>query len=80
MSSCRKPEIQNDLPKITKSIEFAKKKKKRSGHKFLTIFNSSCFNNYSIEFLKMGKLKSKASGGIRTRNPWVLRLRNSPVQ
>ena len=76
-SSCWKPEIQNDLPKITKSSEFAKKQRNKSGHKFLTMFNSSCFNNYSIEFLKMGKLKSKGSGGIRTRNPWVLRLRNT---
>ena len=32
MSLCRKPEIQNDLPKITKSSEFAKKQTKKSGH------------------------------------------------
>jgi len=36
MSLCRKPEIQNDLPK-------------NSGK---TMFILSCFNNYSIEFSK----------------------------
>jgi len=40
MSSCRKLEIQTDFPKITKI----------SGQKYLTMFISSCFNNYSIEF------------------------------
>jgi len=56
------------------------KKQKNSGQNSLTMFISSCFNNYSIWFLKIEKyiiLFNYASGGIRTRNPWVLRLRNT---
>ena len=72
MSSCRKPEIQNDLPKITKIKWICYYFYKNSGQKFLTMFISSCWNNHLIEFLKIGKLKkSYAFAGIRTRNPWV---------
>ena len=60
--SCIKPEIQNDLPKI---IKFKVNVLTNSGQKSLTMFISSCFNN------------CYASGGIRTRNPCVLRLRNT---
>ena len=50
MSSCRKPEIQNDVClKSPKSSEFAIFIT-NSGKKSLTMFISSCFNNYSIEF------------------------------
>ena len=50
MSSCRKPEYNNELPKLTniKSREFAKKY--NSGQKSLSMFISSWFNNLSIEF------------------------------
>ena len=44
MSSCRKPEMQNDLPSPNLS-EFAKKK---SSQKVLTMYISSCCNNYLI--------------------------------
>ena len=49
MSSCRKPQIQNDLPKSPKSSEFVIFLT-NSGQKSLTMFISSFFNNYSIEF------------------------------
>ena len=45
-----------------------------SGQKSLTMFISSYCNNYLIEFLKIRKIKqikSYASDGIRTSNPWV---------
>ena len=48
-SSCRKPEIQNHLPKITK-IKCICYFLTNSGQKSLTMFISSCFNKYSIEF------------------------------
>ena len=67
MSSCRKPEIQNGLPKSLKSSEFCYFFKQKS----VTLFISSC-NNYLIEFLKIGFFFLKlATDGIRTRNPWV---------
>ena len=53
MSSCRKPEIQNALPKITKLSAFVLT---NSGQKSLTMFISSCFNNYSIELKQIVKL------------------------
>ena len=47
MSSCRKPEIHTDLPKITKvNLLFLTKVVKN------TMFISSYFNNYSIYFKK----------------------------
>ena len=52
MSSFRKPEIHNDLPKITKIKWIYYFFKQKS----LTMFISSCCNNYLIEFKKKGKL------------------------
>ena len=49
MSSCRKPEKQMIC---LKSSEFPKNKLTNRGQKSLTMFMSSCFNNYSIEFKK----------------------------
>ena len=43
MSSCRKPEIHNDMSKITKI-------KLKCGQNTLTIFILSCFENYSFDF------------------------------
>jgi len=71
MSSCREYVIQNDLAKTPKSMEFTIVLT-NSGQKSLTIFISSCVNNYSIV-----KQNSYPSGGTRTRNPWVLRLLNT---
>ena len=48
MSSCRKPQIQNDLPKSPKSSEFVIFLT-NSGKKSLTMFISSCFKNYSTD-------------------------------
>ena len=48
MSSYRKPEIQSDLPKITKIKDFAI----FSTVVKITMLISSCFNNYSFELLK----------------------------
>ena len=54
MSSCRKPELQMIC---LKSSEFPKNKLTNRGQKSLTMFISSCFNNYSIEFKKKMKFK-----------------------
>ena len=56
MSSCRKLEIQNDLPKITK-IMWISFFLTNSGQKSLTMLIWLLFNNYSIDFLKIKKLK-----------------------
>ena len=50
MSSCRKPEIHNDLPKITKIKLICFFFVTNSGQNTLTIFMLSCFENYSIDF------------------------------
>jgi len=67
MSSCRKLEIQNYLPKITQ-IKWICYYKKWS--KILCWFYH--FNNCSIDFYEIEKIKCYASGGIQTCNPWVL--------
>ena len=72
MSSYRKPDIQNDLLKLTK-IKWIY----QTVIKNVTMFISSCFNNYSTNFKKRWNKKSYASSGIRTRNPWALSLWNT---
>ena len=59
MSSCRKSEIQNDLPKITKVKKEFAIFLTNTGQKSVTTFISLCCNNYLIEFLEIGKLKKK---------------------
>ena len=78
MSSYRKPEVQHDLPKITK-IKRICFFLTNIGQKSLIMFISSCFNNYSIELKKKSEIKkiSYATSGIRTRNPWSLGVRNT---
>ena len=78
MSSCRKPKIQNDLPKITKIKWICYIFKQKSS----TMFISSCCNNYLILIFKnreIKKIKSYDYNGIRTRNLWVWRYR-TPAQ
>ena len=76
MSSCRKPEIQNDLPKITKVKKDFAIFLTNNGQKSVTAFISLCCFNYLIEFLEIGKLKKKkyASKGIRTRYRYIPRF------
>ena len=57
-----------------KSSEFAIFLTNR-GQKSVTMFISSCFNNYQLNF-KISEKKLRPSG-IRTRNPWGLRLQNT---
>ena len=71
MSSCRKPEIHSDLPKITKIKWFFLLK---SGKKSLTMFISSYFNNCWIDFLKIWKLKNKTLRLQWDSNPQSLRF------
>ena len=59
MSSCRKPQIQNDLPKSPKSSEFVIFLT-NSGQKSLTMFISSFFTTIQLNF-KNREIKKKST-------------------
>ena len=59
MSSCRKPEIQNGFPKITKIKLICFFFLQNSSEKSLTRFVLSCLNSHSIGLKKRKKKKRK---------------------
>ena len=66
--------------KTPKSSEFAMFLT-NSCEKSLNMFISSCLNNcWILKIWKLLKIKSYASGGIQTCNPWVLRLYGTLAQ
>ena len=72
MSSCRKPEIQYDLPKITQIKWICLKEINKQWSKILNYVDFIILNNYSIDFWKKREImniKSYAFVGIWTPTP-----------